>query len=95
MFEKTFRHGEGKIAETALKAHLEFLSGVDWSCDCDIGSVSSHFHRLSVCHICHSSWPVVESILRGSSLSARDEDSGFDAVYRRAPCSFDSLTFGI
>jgi hypothetical protein len=93
LFEATFVHHEGEITAEELKARLEFLSGVDGSCEFDIPVVASHFHEFSVSDFDHLSRSVLESILSDGSLIVRYEDSVFEVIHRRALS--DASYFGL
>jgi hypothetical protein len=93
LFEKTLRRREGKITEAELRARLNFLSGADGSCDCDLGIIASHFYEFSVSDFDRLSRSVLEAILSDPNLVVQDEDSLFEILYRRA--SDDLSYFGL
>jgi hypothetical protein len=84
LFEMTLKQGEGEIMERELRTRIDFMSGVDGSCGCEVGVVASHFYELSVSDLDQLSPPVLESILSDPSLVLQDEDSLFEIVHRRA-----------
>jgi hypothetical protein len=88
LFEKTLKPEEGHITETGLKARIEFLSGIDGSCDFDVSVVASHFYELPVSEFDHLSPSILEAILIAPGLVVEDEDSVFEIVHRRASADF-------
>jgi hypothetical protein len=94
LFEMTLKHEDGQgqgqceITKAELKARIEFLSGVDGSCDFDVSMIASHFYELSVSDFDRMSVSVPESILRDPGLVVKDEDSVFEIVHRRASTDF-------
>jgi hypothetical protein len=88
LFEKTLKQGEGE-----LKAQLQFLSGINGSCEMEVRIVASRFHELSVSDFDELSPSVLEAILSDPRLVVRDEDSVFQIVHRRA--STDLSYFGL
>jgi hypothetical protein len=92
-FEQTLLHEAGQLRDDELKARLDFMSGLEGSCDCDSSIIASHFHELSVSDFDRLSPSVLESILRDPKLVVRDEDSVFEIIHRRA--SSDLSYFGL
>jgi hypothetical protein len=90
LFVKTLTTEEGEIADDA---RLDFLSGLDGSCDWEASIVASHFHQFSVTDFDRVSLSVLEAILSDSRLVLADEDSLFEIVHRRA--SEDLSYFGL
>jgi hypothetical protein len=93
LFEATLKQGGGEIREDELRARIASLSGLNGSCDWDIGVVPSHFYRSSVSDFDRLNASVLESILNDSRLVLQDEDSLFEIVHRRA--SEDLSYFGL
>jgi hypothetical protein len=93
LFEQTLKSKDGEVSESELKTRLEFLSGVNGSCDCDVSAVASHFCDFSVSDFDGLSPSVIEAILSDSGLVLQDEDSLFEVIHRRA--STDLSYFGL
>jgi hypothetical protein len=93
LFEQTMEPEKGEITKDGLRARIGFMSGVDGSCDCEIGVVASHLYAFSVSDFDQLGLTVLESNLSDASLVHRDEDSLFEIVHRRA--SQDLTYFGL
>jgi hypothetical protein len=93
LFEQTFKHEDGQMSASELKARLDFISGVDGSCDCGIPVIASHFYEFSTSDFDDLRPAALEAILNHQSLVVQDEDSVFDVVHRLA-CK-DSAYFGL
>jgi hypothetical protein len=105
LFGQTLTQDERKIAESDLKSGWQLLWATPGNCDFDVSVIASNFHAVTVSDFDHCSVSVLEKILSHSRLVARDEDSIFEGVHRRASAdlsyicisdfwnSFDSNSF--
>jgi hypothetical protein len=89
----TCKHDKGQITTDDLKAELEFLSGVDGSCEMEVGVIASHFYDISASDFDQLNPSVLGAILSDSRLVVEDEDSLFELIHRRA--SADLSYFGL
>jgi hypothetical protein len=84
LFEMTFDHPSGKLDRQQLMARLEFLSGVDSACNCDVGMIASQFYEFAVSDFDDLSFSVLHSILSDPTLVLQTEDSLFEIIHRHA-----------
>jgi hypothetical protein len=93
LFEKTLKHQEGEFTKEQLRARLDFLSGLDGSCECDFRIVASHFWEFEASVFDRLRPSVLEGLLSDPGLVIRDEDSLFEFIHRRV--SEDLSYFGL
>jgi hypothetical protein len=93
LFEKTLKPSEGDIPTEELRARLDFVSGIDLSCDSDLTVIASHLSDFSTSDFDGVSSALLQAIVSDSALVLPDEDFLFDIVHRRA--SEDLSYFGL